>query len=247
MGASRDEVHEPGEKRLRQEGKDKKRSLEAPALVSRGWMPPSDKPAEQGARKAQRVEGAPGRGVPPAAASGSGPATAVGSGAVGAAAAAANAANAGSSEVFVKFLPRDVDEAELAALFSHCGPLAKPPVLLRDYTTGAPKGAGWLTFDGPAGALAALGRNGHPLRGRHLEVSLATCRRERPGLRGQTQAAGTHTPALFHEVLSALVSPDPGGIFVDATFGRGGHTRRRRDGRRHEQSARRARRLVAAG
>jgi len=146
-----------------------------------------------------------------------------------AAAAAAPAAAAplteGSCEVFVKFLPRDVDETELEKLFAHCGPLAKPPVLLRDFATNAPKGAGWVTFETPASALAALGRNGHPLRGRHLEVSLATCRRERPGLRGQTQAAGTHTPALFHEVLAALVSPDPAGVFVDATFGRGGHTR----------------------
>lgn len=139
--------------------------------------------------------------------------------------AGAEASSSDVHEVFVKFLPRDVDEAELAGLFSHCGPLAKPPVLLRDFASGAPKGAGWVTFTTAAAAQTALKRNGHPLRGRHLEVTLATCRRDRPGLRGGQQAAGTHTPALLKEVLSALVRPQPSGVFVDATFGRGGHTR----------------------
>ena len=50
-------------------------------------------------------------------------------------------------------------------------------------------------------------------------------RRERPGLRGQQQELGTHTPALLTEVIDLMVSPDHGGIFVDGTFGRGGHSR----------------------
>jgi len=128
-------------------------------------------------------------------------------------------------EVFVKFLPRDVTEAELSALFRPCGALAKPPMLLRDYATGAPKGAGWVTFSSAAAARQALTLNGHPLRGRHLEVSAATCRKERPGLRGQLQAPGTHTPALLAEVLDSLVAPERSGTYIDATFGRGGHTR----------------------
>jgi len=42
---------------------------------------------------------------------------------------------------------------------------------------------------------------------------------------GTVQDAGTHTPALCNEVVRELVSGDPNGLFVDGTFGRGGHTR----------------------
>ena len=39
-----------------------------------------------------------------------------------------------------------------------------------------------------------------------------------------TPAPGTHIPVLLHEVLDWLVTR-PDGIYVDGTFGRGGHTR----------------------
>lgn len=128
-------------------------------------------------------------------------------------------------EVFVRYLPRDCNEEETQKIFASCGPLAKPVSLLRDFNTGQPKGAAFLTFTEAEGLAKALKMNGKPVRGRHLEVTVATCRKERPGLRGQQQELGTHTPALLSEVLQFLVSPDPDGVFVDATFGRGGHSR----------------------
>jgi 16S rRNA (cytosine1402-N4)-methyltransferase len=128
-------------------------------------------------------------------------------------------------EIFIKFLPRDVTETELETIFAPCGALAKPPALLRDFATGAPKGCGWVTFATSAGAAGCLAMDGYALRGRHLALSAATCRKERPGLKGAPQAPGTHTPALLLEVLAALIKPDPDGIYVDATFGRGGHSR----------------------
>ena len=132
----------------------------------------------------------------------------------------------GVHEVFVKFLPRDVTDEEVTKLFSPCGTLAKPPVLMRDYATGMPKGAGWVTFQTKAGADKALAQlNGYGLRGRHLQVTHATFRKESPGLRGQQQAPGTHSPALLAEILATLVAPDRSGVYIDATFGRGGHTR----------------------
>ena len=78
-------------------------------------------------------------------------------------------------EVFVKFLPRDVTESEVEKLFSPCGKLARPPVLLRHYDTGAPKGAGWVTFTTAAAAKAALSRNGAPMRGRQFPVIGPAC------------------------------------------------------------------------
>ena len=44
-------------------------------------------------------------------------------------------------------------------------------------------------------------------------------------LKGTQQAPGTHSPAMLAEIVDLLVSPDPRGVYVDGTFGRGGHTR----------------------
>ena len=41
---------------------------------------------------------------------------------------------------------------------------------------------------------------------------------------GTMQAEGTHTPAMLAEVLKRLIH-DPSGVYVDGTFGRGGHSR----------------------
>ena len=41
--------------------------------------------------------------------------------------------------------------------------------------------------------------------------------------RRQQDPAGAHAPVMCHETLDALVS-DPDGVYVDATFGRGGHS-----------------------
>jgi 16S rRNA (cytosine1402-N4)-methyltransferase len=58
--------------------------------------------------------------------------------------------------------------------------------------------------------------------GRHLAISHATVRAGAP--KGTAQAPGTHTPAMLAECVESLIS-DPDGVYVDATFGRGGHTR----------------------
>ena len=45
------------------------------------------------------------------------------------------------------------------------------------------------------------------------------------GVKPTYQAAGTHTPALLEECIRELTAADPAGVYVDGTFGRGGHTR----------------------
>ena len=48
-----------------------------------------------------------------------------------------------------------------------------------------------------------------------------------PHLCPTPKAEGTHTPALFEEVVREMGCPFfPKGIFVDGTFGRGGHTKK---------------------
>lgn len=39
-----------------------------------------------------------------------------------------------------------------------------------------------------------------------------------------SEASAIHTPVMLPEVLQAL-NPSPGGVYVDGTFGEGGHTR----------------------
>jgi len=75
-----------------------------------------------------------------------------------------------------RYLPRDCDEEEATKLFSPCGKLAKPISVLKDFATGLPKGACFVTFESSAGAAAALKMNGRPIRGRHLEITMAVSR-----------------------------------------------------------------------
>ena len=60
--------------------------------------------------------------------------------------------------------------------------------------------------------------------GRHLSITAA--KTGTFGVRlGTSQAFGTHTPAMLAETIRSVIAADPGGVYVDGTFGRGGHTR----------------------
>ena len=88
---------------------------------------------------------------------------------------------------------------------------------------GACKGVGWITFATQAAMEEAVSWNGCRMGGRSLQISAAKA--AHTGFRPSYQAAGTHTPALLEEVLEQLIKPAPNGMVIDATFGRGGHTR----------------------
>jgi 16S rRNA (cytosine1402-N4)-methyltransferase len=77
---------------------------------------------------------------------------------------------------------------------------------------------GFIVFKTEEGFNSALSWDNCEYGGRHLKIEKATTT-------GTCQADGTHTPALWKEVLRELIQPDPDGIYVDGTFGRGGHTR----------------------
>lgn len=83
---------------------------------------------------------------------------------------------------------------------------------------------GFITFkdaDGLRNALARdLERITTPLGTRSVSVTKATGT-------GTLQLEGTHTPAMFAEVVREMgVHIKPDGVYVDGTFGRGGHTRK---------------------
>ena len=127
-------------------------------------------------------------------------------------------------EVFVKYLPKNVDESDIADFFKHCGELKEEVNLLRDQATGNSKGAGFLTFRTIQSRENALAMDGERFLDRTVSVTVA--KKSPFGTRGTTQALGTHTPAMLRETIDSLgIANDPNGVYIDGTFGRGGHTR----------------------
>ena len=126
-------------------------------------------------------------------------------------------------EIFIKYLPQEATASELKAWFGEAGEIVGDVRLMTNPQTGKCKGIGWITFATEAGHAQAMSWDGSEYGGRRLAISSAT--KQHTGFRPSVQAPGTHTPAMLHEVITAMVAPDPAGVYVDATFGRGGHTR----------------------
>ena len=126
-------------------------------------------------------------------------------------------------EVFVKYLPKNVDESDIADFFKHCGELKEEVNLLRDQATGNSKGAGFLTFRTIQSRENALAMDGERFLDRTVSVTVA--KKSPFGTRGTTQALDD-TPAMLRETIDSLgIANDPNGVYIDGTFGRGGHTR----------------------
>jgi hypothetical protein len=125
-------------------------------------------------------------------------------------------------EIFIKYLPTDTKEESLRAFFADAGEIVGMPRLMTN-PQGKCKGVGWITFASKSGLDEALRWDGCSFGGRHLAISVG--KQAHVGIRPTLQAPGTHTPALINEVVAKLVGPNPAGTYVDATFGRGGHSR----------------------
>lgn len=126
-------------------------------------------------------------------------------------------------EIFIKFLPPSATGDTLKAFFSEAGPIVGEPRIMLDSRTGSCKGIAWITFQDKVAFEKAVSWSGCDFNGRCLEIKAG--KQFHTGIRPSVQAPGTHTPALCEEVVKKLVAPNPGGIYVDGTFGRGGHTR----------------------
>lgn len=126
-------------------------------------------------------------------------------------------------EICLKFLPYETTEEALKAFFSEAGEIQGEPALLRDPSSGKCKGMGWITFVAEEACAEALTWNGCYFMGRNLNITPGYTRAGAP--QGTIQAVGTHTPALIEEVVARMVLPDPDAVYIDGTFGRGGHSR----------------------
>ena len=126
-------------------------------------------------------------------------------------------------EAFIKYLPADTTEPELRKFFAEAGQIVGEARLMTHPQSGKCKGVGWVTFATEEGLATALSWNGCRFGGRNLSVTVGKV--VHTGFRPSVQAHGTHTPALIQEVIAKMVAPDPDGVYVDGTFGRGGHSR----------------------
>ena len=120
-------------------------------------------------------------------------------------------------EALLKYLPHDCTEQQVTRFFAGCGALEKAPRILKDRATGRVI-RGFVTFAEEQGLQNALQKDGHKLGGRNVSVTVATTH-------GTCQQEGTHTPAMASEVVDVLGARHSNGVFVDGTFGRGGHSR----------------------
>ena len=123
-------------------------------------------------------------------------------------------------EVYLKYLPGDATEDQVRNFFQGCGDIAPPgPKLMRHHQTGRVI-RGFVTFETVDGIRQAPARDLERMGNRSVSVTVATTT-------GTLQAEGTHTPAMFQECIRHMgVTRFPNGVFVDGTFGRGGHTRK---------------------
>ena len=125
-------------------------------------------------------------------------------------------------EIFIKYLPTSTTENDLIDLFKHVPDLVGQPRILKNHLAQC-KGVAWITFQTQKAYQIAMQMDKTHFKGRTLQITPA--KQAHTGFRPSLQAAGTHTPAMLNECVEQLVKPDTNGIIVDATYGRGGHSR----------------------
>ena len=120
-------------------------------------------------------------------------------------------------DIFVRNLPEDTTSEQLAEYFGEAGSIIRPPRL------NLARGFAWITFGSIAAVEQAVGRSGRYFRSRILYIHSAN--NVSPSDQKGHDDRGTHIPALCEETVQKMVAPSVGGVFVDGTFGRGGHSK----------------------
>ena len=131
-------------------------------------------------------------------------------------------AKPGGYDIFIRNV-HDTTAPELAEYFGSAGTIIREPRL------NPSRGFAWITFDTMEAVKQACSWSGSYFGSRILYVHAANNvdNADAGGLKGRARDEGqdTHYPALCEETIRKLVAPDAGGVYVDGTFGRGGHTR----------------------
>ncbi len=93
-------------------------------------------------------------------------------------------------KVFVGGLAPETTEEEFRECFEKCGPVMET-LIMKDGTTGKPRGFGFVTFESEAGAAECTKVDRHRLCGRDVQVKLAVPKEQMgPGQRGGRQMGG---------------------------------------------------------
>ena len=116
-------------------------------------------------------------------------------------------------DVFVRNLLEDTKTEELYAFFEPAGKIIRAPRL------NLGRGFAWITFDSLAAVAQAVSWSGSYLGSRIVYVHAAN------NVSGGDGHEKIHHPALCDETVEKMIAPNPGGVYVDGTFGRGGHTK----------------------
>eukprot|EP00928_Gymnodinium_smaydae_P072254 TRINITY_DN55651_c0_g1_i1.p1 TRINITY_DN55651_c0_g1~~TRINITY_DN55651_c0_g1_i1.p1 ORF type:complete len:541 (+),score=61.80 TRINITY_DN55651_c0_g1_i1:64-1623(+) len=125
-------------------------------------------------------------------------------------------------DIFIRNLKQDTTPEELAGFFGEAGKILGKPRLQPE------RGFAWITFATPAAVTEAISWSGCYFGSRIMYVDAAksfqaAAKTLPAGIRSSNEDFGSHFPALCEDTIQKMVAPDPGGIYVDGTFGRGGH------------------------
>ena len=85
-----------------------------------------------------------------------------------------------ANKVYVGNLSYDLTEEQLQEVFAPCGEIRELKIVT-DYFTGKARGFGFVTFEKPEAAEAAVKLDGQLVSGRHLKVSFAQDRHRGSG------------------------------------------------------------------
>mmetsp|Transcript_107122 Transcript_107122/g.301480 ORF Transcript_107122/g.301480 Transcript_107122/m.301480 type:complete len:497 (+) Transcript_107122:136-1626(+) len=127
-------------------------------------------------------------------------------------------------DIFIRNVKENTTAEQLAVFFGEAGKIIGAPRLLLE------RGFAWITFDSPAAVAEAMSWSGCYFGSRILYVDAAksfhiAAKSLNTGNCPSVLEFGTHIPALCEEVVQKMVVPSTGAIYVDGTFGRGGHSK----------------------
>lgn len=117
-------------------------------------------------------------------------------------------------DILIRNLQENTSSKELVDFFSDAGNIVGTPRFLSG------KGFAFVTFDSQAAAKEAISWSGCYFGSRIIHIHAASKNAEE-----LADIRGKHIPALCEEVVQKMVAPNTDGVYVDGTFGRGGHSK----------------------